>query len=316
MNISFIKSLFKNDITDRPEDYPKLYFRWDREGKEYGPLFFDDMLTREWSGLPIEGRFENESKWKEYSYFQKILNVLKVSKEQVSEMTKMGLTEIDPNMSFIAAVKVIELKNEELRKQREEERVEKDKLPATKQNIKKLIDLGIEYDKNITGLEAKELLSYHKNKEHLSEIFKFLKTNNFHFVEQFTIDAVIKRTDDNLPTLDQFEEIFTSLKSLLEYNINFKFPDTLNKVDMEKLINCLNDAEFEATDIVDQLKSREIIIGDDEFKVIGKLPQNQLKKIRTHIIKNYLSTEWNADKDLIKVIGTFLPEIILKKIEY
>lgn len=314
--MKFLQSIFKNEISDRPEDYSNIFFRWDREGKEYGPLWFDDMLTRKWSGPPLEGRFENESKWKEYSYFQKILDVLKISKKQISEMTKMGITSIDPNMSFKDAVNVIQLKNEELRKQRKKERAEKDQLPATKQTMKKLIDLGIEFEKNITRIEAKKLLAYHKDKEYLSEIFNFLEKNNFHFVKQLSFDSIAKGTNDNLPTFDQLEDLYTTLQSLADVKIEYNFPNTLNKVELEKLINRINDAEFEAEDIEEQLKDREIFLGDTEFKVVGKLPKNQLKNIRTHIINKYLCGEWNIDRDLKKVIEIFLPDVILKEIEY
>lgn len=60
--MSLFKSLFQNNFSENYEDYSKLYFRWEIEGKEYGPLDFEDMLTRNWSNRPIEGRFENEQK--------------------------------------------------------------------------------------------------------------------------------------------------------------------------------------------------------------------------------------------------------------
>jgi len=314
--MNFFKSSFKTETSNNPEDYPKIFFRWDREGKEYGPLWFNDMISRKWSGPPIEGRFENESIWREYSYFEEILNNLKISQEQISKMTKIGITNIDPNMSFINSIKTIEIKKEEFRKKREEEREEKAQLPATNQTIKKLNSLGIKYRENITRHEANELIVYHKDKEYLSEIFNFLKKNNLDFIEQLSLDSVLKGSVENLPTFDQFDELFSTMQSLLNFDIDYNYPNTINKDEMEKLINRLNNAEFESEDIEEQLKDREIMIGSNEFKVVGKLPRNQLIKIRTHIINKFLADEWNSDRDLIKVIEIYLPEVNLKEIEY
>jgi hypothetical protein len=85
---------------------------------------------------------------------------------------------------------------------------------------------------------------------------------------------------------------------------------------MDKFNNDLADAEFEAEDIEDQLKDRAIILGNDEFKVVGKLPKNQLLKIRTEIINRYLAGDWDQDKDLKEIILKHLPDLSFKEIDY
>jgi len=314
--MGFLKSLIKSEFSDKPEDYFKIYFRWERDGREYGPLGFEDMLTRKWSGPPIEGRFENGTKWREYSYFQNILTVLKISREQITEMTKMGIEQVDSNMSFKDAIKVIQLKNEELREKRVKERKEKEQLPTTKKTIKQLKDLGIEFNENITRVEAKRLISDYKDREYLTEIFSYLKKNKFTFVDQLEIDTVAKSSDASLPTFDQFDELYSTLQSLSDYKIEFNSLNSITKDEMEVFINRLYDAEFEAEDIEEQLKDREIMIGDDEFKVVGKLPKKQLLNIRTDIISRYLSGEWNSDKELMEIVNRHLPQLELRKIDY
>lgn len=314
MNI--FKSLFKTKTSNRPEDYSKIYFRWDREGKEYGPLWFDDMITRKWSGPPLEGRFENESKWKPYSYFQKILSNLQISNEQISLMEKLGMSNINSELSFVDAVNNIQKRNEELSLQREKEREEKEKLPATKQTRKKLIDLGIEFDDNITRREAKELIGYYKDKEYLKEIFEFFKKNNITFVESLSVDAILKGVDDDLPSFDQLDEFYTTFESLDNTELHFDLPKKMNKADLEKLINQMYEAETDAEDVIEQLKERELFVGPVEYKVVGKLPEKQLKKIYTFVFNKYLANDWDIDRDLGDAIKTFLPEIRLKEIKY
>ena len=184
--MNLFKSLFQNNISENYDDYSKLYFRWEREGKEYGPLDFEDMLTRNWSNRPIEGRFENEQKWRDYSFLEKILNRLKISKEQISEMKKLGIESIDTNTSFIESVSIISSKREEIRKQRKQDREEKDKLPATKQSLKKLKDLGIDHPENITQGEAKSIIANYidneKDQERLIEIIKYFNSINFQYL--------------------------------------------------------------------------------------------------------------------------------------
>ena len=318
--MNLFKSLFQNNISENYDDYSKLYFRWEREGKEYGPLDFEDMLTRNWSNRPIEGRFENEQKWRDYSFFEKILNRLKISKEQISEMKKLGIESIDTNTSFIESVSIISSKREEIRKQRKQDREEKDKLPATKQSLKKLKDLGIDHPENITQGEAKSIIANYidneKDQERLIEIIKYFNSINFSIFNHLSIESIINEDDTTLPTLDQFEELYSSIKELLENQIKINFPKSLNRDEMDKFNNDLADAEFEAEDIEDQLKDRAIILGNDEFKVVGKLPKNQLLKIRTEIINRYLAGDWDQDKDLKEIILKHLPDLSFKEIDY
>ncbi len=314
--MSLFKSLFQNNISENYEDYSKLYFRWEREGKEYGPLDFEDMLTRNWSNPPIEGRFENEQKWKDYTFFEKILNCLKISREQISEMEKLGIEPVDPNISFKEAVSIINSKREEIRKQRKKDRDKKDKLPATKQTIKKLKDFGIVHSENITQGEAKRLIANFKDQEQLKDILKYFNDNNFSIFNHLSVENIINEDDKTLPTFDQFEELYTIIKTLMESQIKINFPESLNRDEMDKFITKLSDAEFEAEDIEEQLKDREIILGNDEFKVVGKLPKSQLLKIRTEIINRYLTGDWNPDKELKEIILKHLPDLTFKEIDY
>ena len=89
--MGFLKSLFKSGCSEKQEDYDKIYFRWEIGGQEYGPLFFDDMITRNWSGPPIEGRYENENNWRKYKYFLKLLDNLRVSQDQLGLLRKYDI---------------------------------------------------------------------------------------------------------------------------------------------------------------------------------------------------------------------------------
>lgn len=230
-------------------------------------------------------------------------------------MIKLGVTKIDTNMTLYDAVRIIELKHDEKHLQRE--KVDKSQFPATKQTIKKLRDLRITFSENITRSQAKELISKHKDKEYLSEIFSFLKKNDVEFIKKLSIDIVFEGSDANSPTLDQLAELYTLAQGFFDSGIEINFPSSLNKNEMEIFNQRLSDAESEVDDIETQLTTfHKLAIGDHDFKVVGELPEEHLLKIYSHIIKKIISGEWNSDKDLKMLLKQHLPELSLKKINY
>ena len=106
--MSFLKSLFETQRSAQPEDYPKMYFRWEKEGREFGPSEFRVMIIHNWSRPPIQGRFENETKWREYSFFVEILSHLKASKEQIEELNRLNIMCDESEISFKEALRLIE----------------------------------------------------------------------------------------------------------------------------------------------------------------------------------------------------------------
>ena len=89
--MGLFSSLFSQKGSTKPEDYEPLFVRWDRDGKEYGPMQFADSLLRDWSGPPKWGRFEGESRWRDYSHFLKILDRLDASQEQIAFLEAQGI---------------------------------------------------------------------------------------------------------------------------------------------------------------------------------------------------------------------------------
>ncbi len=169
--MGFLKFLFKSSRSERPEDHDKIYFRWEIDGQEYGPLFFDYMITRKRSRRPpIEGRYENENNWRKYEYFLKVLDNLKASQDQLGLLRKYDISVDESNLKFRDAIKIIENKEEEFRIQRATEKKEKEKLPATRNTLKKLESYGIKYSENITRSEAKLLISSYDEKEQVKEV--------------------------------------------------------------------------------------------------------------------------------------------------
>ena len=234
--MGFFNSLFKNEVSNIPEEYGKIYFRWEIDGTEYGPLFFDDMITRNWSGPPIEGRFENENKWRNYSYFSNILDNLKASNKQIQRIEKLEISIDKSNLKFKEALELILNKEEENRQQRAAKKQEKENQPATKNILKKLKEFGIEHANNITNKEAKDLIVSHQEKSTIKQIIaNFLKRGK-DISNKFDIETSLKDTFDKRSFVDLFEDLDDHYEELAKFDINISLPEKLNAVTISKII--------------------------------------------------------------------------------
>lgn len=316
ITMGFLNSFFKDAISTIPEDYSKIYFRWEIDGKEYGPLFFDDMITREWSGPPIEGRFENENKWRNYSYFLNILYNLKASKKQIERIEKLEIPIDKSSLKFKEALELILNKEELNRQQRAIKKQEKENQPATKNILNKLKEFGIEYADNITNKEAKDLIVIHQEKSTIKQIVdNFLKRGK-DISNKFDIETSLKDTSDKMSFVDLLEDLDDQCEELAKLNINISLPEKLNAVTISKINNKIENAFFDAEDAEEQIKDREFSTLEADFKISGPLPKNSFAKLKKDIIVNHLKGNWDFERDILDLLKKHFQDITLKKDAY
>jgi len=314
--MGFFNSLFKNEVSNIPEEYGKIYFRWEIDGTEYGPLFFDDMITRNWSGPPIEGRFENENKWRNYSYFSNILDNLKASNKQIQRIEKLEISIDKSNLKFKEALELILNKEEENRQQRAAKKQEKENQPATKNILKKLKEFGIEHANNITNKEAKDLIVSHQEKSTIKQIIaNFLKRGK-DISNKFDIETSLKDTFDKRSFVDLFEDLDDHYEELAKFDINISLPEKLNAVTISKINNKIENAFFDSEDAEEQIKDREFSTLDADFRISGSLSKNSFKKLKKDIIINHLKGNWDFERDILDLLKKHFPDITLKKDAY
>lgn len=314
--MGFLKSLFKSGISNKPEDYQKIYFRWEVGGQEYGPLFFDDMITRNWSGPPIEGRFENENKWYKYDYFLGILDNLKVSQNQINILSKNNISVDVLNLKFREALKIIENKEEEIRKQRAIERQEKEKLPATNNTLKKLESYGIKYTEDITRSEAKILILKYEEKEKVKQIISDFNKRGIDISLKFDIEVALSESANEISFAELLEELNDLFTRLSEFDVTYSLPEKLDAALISEINNKIENALFDSEDAEEQVKDRDISTLEADFKIIGKLPKSNLVKFNKEIIEGHLQGNWDFERDILKLLKKHFPEIKLKKNEY
>lgn len=314
--MGFLKSLFKSGNSNKPEDYHNIYFRWEIDGQEYGPLFFDDMITRNWSGPPIEGRFENENIWRKYDYFLEILDNLKVSQNQLSLLNKYNISVDESNLKFIDAIKLIEKKEEEHRKQRAIERQQKEKLPATRNTIKKLESFGIQFPENVTRSEAKILISKYEEKEQVKQILKDFGKRGIDISTKFDIEVSLGESANNFSFAQLLEDLNDHFASLSKFNVTYLLPEKLNAEFILEINNKIENALFDTEDAEEQIKDREFSTLESGYKIIGKLPKKNFQGFNKEIIEDHFEGNWDFERDILKLLKKHFPEIKLKKDEY
>lgn len=314
--MGFLKSLFKSDFSDKPEDYNKIYFRWEDGGREYGPHFFDDMITRNWSGPPIEGRFENENKWRKYDYFLEILNNLKASQNQLSMLHEYNVSVDKASLKFRDAIKIIKNKEEEIRKQRAVERQEKKKLPATKNTINKLKSYSINYSDNITRAEAKALISEYEEKEQVKQILSDFKKRGTDISSKFDIEASLKESANKFSFVELLSDLNDLFTRLSKFEVTYLLPDKLNAELVLEINNKIENALFDAEDAEEQIKDREFSTFDADYKIIGKLHKSNFQRFNKEVIESHLLGNWDFERNIFELLKRHFPEIKLKKDEF
>jgi len=288
--MGLLKKLFggKPDSV-RPEDYGPIFVRWNEGGKEYGPLELEDLVTRQWSGPPRDVRFEDESKWSKYDRFAKLVDRLEASDDQAS---KLGLEDGAPRPSFRDAIKRID----ELA---EAERARKAALPATPHMRGKMDNLGISYPEGVTREQAKQLV----------------KEREAQLAAEADLAQLRERGIDVADGVQGAEELLYTLDEMKEIGVSVDVPRIASTDELKKLESRYGDALMEADNAECEIEERELLIGYDEYKLVGALPKKGLAAIKQEVFRRAIAGAWNQDAMILDLVREHMPKVKIRAVE-
>jgi hypothetical protein len=298
----------------------RIYVRWHKNGKEYGPYTFMDIVVRRWSGPPAHGRFEGEMRWRNFREFLDIVDRLAPTEEQKCFLAHKNV-ELDRGASFKeAAILVRKFQDQEtgeveeiedrLRKLR---KAKKDALPATKYTRSKLQELGIDYPESITRLEARQLIAMDGLKEELRSYENFFRKRSISleipdfFGSEQPFCAKKQAADSALADLEQFVYFLEDLDKLgVKPSLPSKLDLSVIKGYSDKCLSAFNaaeDAEFEITE-------REIFTPNgDSYRIVGKIDEQELVNLKGAVLRKALRGTWDSERDLRSTIKKHMPSL-------
>jgi hypothetical protein len=338
--------LKKPNISYRHEDYSDIYLRWKIGGKEYGPMAVSEIPSREpnWSGLPINFRFDNDHKWQKYNTIKKIALKLLASQSQIKILLKYRIPFNNETLTYIEADALIKNKVTPIK---EKEKEDKEKLPATKQTLNKLDSLNITYAQNINRKEAKALINKHKQIESTEQLLSSLSEKNVDVASIFNIAEISKNEKNetifisNLEELDEQLQFLEKMKikfnmpskmdvetlssltdnlslldeyidTLSDYNIKFDIPSPMDNLLLRKHVNSLENSLEEIDEIDSQLDEKEIYIKEGDYKISGSLPKAKMTLFLNEVFNKTIEGNWNFDRDIINHLKKHFPNIKIK----
>ena len=313
MQLCFLSRIFTRHKSTNPADYGTIFLRWDPNGKEYGPYTFTDLLVRGWSGSPALGRFDEESRWRDYSHFLDILDHLDASTEQIKNLSDNNVNLGSATLNFKGAVILLEKqkqKQEETEHARRAlERVAKDQLPATPHIRKKMSSLSISYPDDITRAGAKELIARHQEEQALRKVVANLMSEGIQ-VPQCLIESRDMGCDLSLcEILEEFVDLIAQLRELgiVERPTMNESLQGLAKT-TSAYLEAIDEAESAECDVED----KEIIVGSHHYRLVGVLPKKGIAAIKRSIVERHLAGEWSFDRDIVKLIEQHMPNVRLR----
>lgn len=314
--MGFLSSLFSQKGSTKPEDYQSIFVKWDRHGKEYGPLQFADLILRDWSGPPRWARFDGEKRWRDYSYFLKTIDRLGASQEQIAFLADQGIETDEATLGFKEALQLVERRREELREIRAAERKEKEKLPATKYTRKKMDKCGVEYPEDVTRAQAKKLLADYEDVQQFRKLVRKLAKRGVSVPDSVLSGQGGESLRDGMSIIDHLETLPDLLDQLGELRVEYSVPDEINLRTVSMFNRRVEAAIDEAEDAEDQIKDRELFASDDEYRVVGKFPKKQMDAVKKEIIEKALQGRWSFERDILACIETHLPDVRLRVVDY
>lgn len=346
--MNLLSKLFGNQNSSDPKDYPKIIAKWDVEGEEYGPYLIEELYERKqyWSRIPDIGRFENENKWRKFTYFLKIADKLPVTEELAEKLNKHNVKADYGKLTYNEATDLLEAK-------RNEEKSQKDKSPATDQTKKQLKSLGIKFDENINRIDAKKLLDPVKGQlpatkqtikklegyniqipdnltrdkaaqliyeyeqaQELEIVNEKLKKRGLNILNEYKFDDLLNLEIEETNAVELLQDFDEKLSNLDQIGLDFKLPEKLDIDVIYKLNHKMEEALDEIEEAESQLEDKEIYTDNGGFKIVGTINKTSLKNIKEAILHKTIVSSWNFERDIEEMIIKHCPKVKLKEIDY
>lgn len=308
------KLLMKLFYSKIPENYARILVRWEAGEKNDKLIYFAELISNKWEEKPVSGRFYNKDKWRDIDFFYKVLNILKISEEQLKTLRSYEIVYNSKTINFIEAQNLINDKEKQLE---ELKRIENDRignLPITSYSFNKLKEYGIDVSKTITRFEGEELISQYRMEKQLNSILNDFSKNNKNISEKIRLVLSEYDSDEQFDFIQCLEELNGYCKEFNNYGYNYILPDNINLVNVDELINKLDVAQIDLEDAIDQIKDRFFSTLEGDFKVIGRLPKNNFKKLGFFILDKILNDneKYDFDDDILELIVFNFPDVKIK----
>ena len=346
--MNLISKLFGNKNSLDSKDYPKIIAKWDAEGEEYGPYQIEELYERKqgWSRIPDIGRFENEKKWRKFTYFLKIADKLPVTEELAEKLTKHNVKADYKKLTYNEATDLLEAKRKEIKSQKDKSpatdqtkkqlkslgvefdeninRIDakklldpiKGQLPATKQTIKKLEGYGIKIPDNLTRDKASQLIYEHEQAKKLEIVIDKFIERGLNILNEYRFEDLLNLEIEETNAAELLIDFDEKLSNLNQIGLDFKLPERLDISVLYKLNNKMEEALYEIEDAESQLEDKEIYTDNGEFKVVGTINKTSLKNIKEAILHKSIVNNWNFERDIEEIIIKHCPKVKLREIDY
>jgi len=312
--VDFEKLLMKLFYSKTPENYARILVRWESKEKSDKLICFADLVSNKWEVQPILGRFYNKKKWKNIDFFNKLLNILKISKEQLKTLLNYEIVYNSKTINFIEAQNLIDEKEKQLEelKRIEDERI--GNLPITSYSFNKLKDYGINVSKTITRIEGAEIISKFRLERQLKSILNDFSKINENITDNIRKALLNHDSDESFDFIQSLEELNGYFLEFKNYGYLYNLPDKLNFHDVKELNNKCENALGEMVDAVEQVKDRFFSTLEGDFKIIGRLPKNNFKKFGFFILDKILNDneKYDFDDDILELIISNFPDVRIK----
>lgn len=298
--------------------YPRFYCKWNETCSfDYGPYDFRDILTRKWSGPPKIGRFENETKWRDFSYFLQILSKLKASQPQLKYLIENNIVYDMNEISMIEAEKLITADKKIKRAETEARAQEKSLLPATKRTLNKLDKLGIPHREEISRKEADELIIKFYKRKRREEVLEEIHAAGILIPSDITNEELDELSTLGIPDEEELRDFNNNINKLKELGINCEIPRILSTNIIDDINSKIEGGLEVAEGIIIDLKDPHGQLLDLEsgiYEVHNISHDENFDMLKAEIITRYFSDEWDNDKQIKSAIKKFFPQASIKKI--
>jgi hypothetical protein len=171
---------------------------------------------------------------------------------------------------------------------------------------------GIEDATHLSPSEADRLLALHREKEEIEDVLRLISAIGIDLSGKITVLDVLGKNKDDLPLYELLEDTYDLLEP-------FSAPSGLlppsAKLDIDSIPE-LNSKLEEAIDEADNMESKvddRVLELEDEYKIIGDLPEENFITFREAIVKQFMLDNWDFEEDIKKTIKEHFPGVRFKK---
>jgi hypothetical protein len=284
----------------------QVFVKWHENAKKYGPYELGELQAKPWSNLPKIAKLSGDKRWRSYNDVLSLLNSVQPSELQRKNLEKLKITE--PAQSFAHAQKLFE-------EEKREKKASADKLPATKDMLKKLQENEIKHGEGIPRGEAKALLEQKEKKERKDELLSLLKERGIELTSKTSLNVLEELEHAHPPSDQSLAELKSDCRKLDSWKIKYNLPKIYTQDSVDDFIHLYDEAIIEAEGAVDELKEGFIKMDNADYAVEGIAEGTDFTDFMADLAKRVIKENWDSGKNLKSMIKKHFPESTFEKID-